>query len=223
MATSARNWKKPDSVELQLPSGNTCLVKRPGMEKLLAAGILPDSLTPIAMEAVKKAQNTRPEPEDHKKKKGQQENELDPELIQKFLEQDGALEDIFMAFDRVCAMVVVEPKVRLHVVLELDEDTAQPKKDARGRDVWKEIPLEERISADVDPTLPDGSPNPLYSEDPPLYTDEIDSGDKEHIFQFVSGGSAELTSFPDAGDDVATVQPVADVPKQTKRAPRTKK
>lgn len=188
MATSARNWKKPDNFELKLPSGNTCLVKRPGMEKLLSAGILPDTLTPIAMEAIKKSQSGPKQPEDHKKKKSQEDQGLDPELMAKFLEQEGALEDIFMAFDKVTAMCVIEPKVKLHLVQVMDED-GHPKKTASGRDVWKEIPEDERESEE---------------ERDFLYTDEVDGKDKEHIFNFVSGGSPELATFPDAGDDVAT-------------------
>lgn len=186
MATSARNWKKPDNFELTLPSGNTCLVKRPGMEKLLSAGILPDTLTPIAMEAIKKSQGGPKKPEDHKKK-GEQEG-LDPELMAKFLEKEGALEDIFMAFDKVTAMCVVEPKVKLHMVQVTNPD-GTPKKTVNGRDVWREIPEDEREPED---------------ERDFLYTDEVDGKDKEHIFNFVSGGSAELATFPDAGDDVAT-------------------
>lgn len=209
MATSARNWKKPSNFEIELPSGNTCLVKKPGMEKLLAAGILPDALTPLAVEAVTKASGPKA-PQDHKKKKDEEENELDPEIMKKFLEKEGALEEIFMSFDRVTAMCVVAPKVRLHFTQRLD-DSGKAVKDDAGRYVYDDIPEEERISDEVPPTLDDGSPNPLYSENPPLYTDEIDGKDKEFIFNFATGGDEKMSTFPDAGDDVADVQSGEDV------------
>lgn len=204
MATSAQNWKKPELHELKLPSGNVCLLRRPGMEKLLAAGVLPDSLTPIAIKAIEKAQSGgRPEPEDRKRKKGEKDNELDPEMMKEFLEKEGALEDIFAAFDKVTAMVVEEPQVEYHMRQRLSDD-GQPLQDTNGRAVWEVIPRSER-SEEI------------------LYTDDVDADDKSFIFEFVAGGDPRDDSFPDAGDDVADVQSKPDVPVPTKRASRAKK
>lgn len=178
MATSARNWKKPSNEELELPSGNVALVKRPGMESLLASGVMPDSLTPIILESIKQAQ--RGQPQDHKGKGGKATtpNELSPEQMEKLLSDPNALNDIFASFDRVCEMVVVEPAVKYHKVLEVD-DNGNPRKDVDGKEVWTIIP-----HADRDPEI--------------LYTDDVDPDDKEFIFQFVVGGSRDLESFRQA-------------------------
>lgn len=182
--TSAKNWKKPGNHELTLPSGNVALVKRPGLEKLLMAGILPDSLTPIAMEAVASAQTGVKKPADRKAKKGETDDGMSPELMKKFLEKEGALQDIFAAFDKVTAMCVVEPKVEYHMRQVLDEDKS-PRKGVDGKDVWEEIPADER-------------------DEDALYTDDVDHQDKEFIFEFVSGGDPDIARFRDSGDDVAT-------------------
>lgn len=191
MATSAKNWKKASGIDLELPSGNTCLIKRPGMEKLLAAGILPDNMTPIALEAVQRAQDTPGKPTDHKKKKGS-ESELDPELMKKFLEDENALVDIFASFDKVAAMCVIEPKVMYHLRPVVD-GSGNTRKDTKGRDVLEEIPAEER-DEDI------------------VYTDDVDMDDKTFIFNFVVGGSSDLEQFRNEyGDALADVQSREDV------------
>jgi hypothetical protein len=176
MATSARNWKKSNTFELELPSGNTCLVKRPGMEALLVAGIMPDSLTPIIMDSIKTAQ--RGMPQDHLGENAKQRNspnELSAEEMEKFMTKPGALEDIFASFDKVCAMVVVDPPVLYHKKEVVTEDGVV-RKDADGRPVLVDIPLSER--------------NEDY-----LYTDDVDADDKQFIFQYVVGGDDDLDSF----------------------------
>lgn len=207
MATSRRNWKKPQNYELQLPSGNVCLVKRPGMEQLLLSGVLPDSLTPMAMEAI---QNAQQGPQDHRKKKSEESEGISPEVMKKFLSSENGLQDIFASFDKVTAACVIEPKVEYHRRKKMKDGVAL--KDVDGRDQWEDIPANERLSDEVGENLPDGSPNPFYDPDPPLYTDEIDSADKEEIFQFVSGGNTEIAQFPDSGNDVATPHDGASVP-----------
>lgn len=57
--TPADQWVKKGAAELEgvdlpLPSGNVARVKRVGLMELLAQGHIPDSLTPIAEEAVRK-------------------------------------------------------------------------------------------------------------------------------------------------------------------------
>lgn len=201
MATSAKNWKKNNEFDLDLPSGNTARVRRPGLPKLLQAGILPDDLTPMAMEMVEKSQG-KGKPQDHKKKG--ETNEIDPEMMKKFLSEEGALENIMEAFDKVAAMVVVEPRVAFH---KRDRHGSNGKvlRDVKGRIKTEEIPREERLSDEV----PEDSP--YYDENPPLYTDEIDQDDKEFLFQFAVGGSSDLTSFRHSGDAVADVHDGQDV------------
>lgn len=57
--TPADQWVKKGAAELEgidlpLPSGNVARVKRVGLMELLAGGHIPDSLTPVAEEAVRK-------------------------------------------------------------------------------------------------------------------------------------------------------------------------
>ncbi len=103
--TSAKEWKKKSKgVELELPSGNVCLARRPGMDAIMSAGIIPDTLTPIAAEAVEKAQrNGKPNEKAEEK-----------ELLNRLLGDRQALNDVFDATDRATAMCVVEPKVLWH-------------------------------------------------------------------------------------------------------------
>lgn len=176
--TSAKSWKKrTGGVDLELPSGNIAKVKRPGMEKLLAAGVIPDQLTPIAMEAVNKGKGPTPQ-------------KSEEEVLQEFLKDQSAMASIFSAFDKVTAMCVVEPKVRLH------QYTAQDAlRDAipTGYNVGDEIPEEER-------------------EEDLLYTDDVDMEDKTFIFQFVVGGDADLEKFRrEHSSGVADLQSSEDV------------
>lgn len=84
--------------DLRVPSGQLCLVRRPGLEGLIKAGILRnmDSLTALVdQKHVKKA------------KKGQQ-AQLDVESVMK---DEKALEQILYTVDKVVCHVVVKPEV----------------------------------------------------------------------------------------------------------------
>ncbi len=197
--TSARTWRKrTGGVELSLPSGNTCLVKRPGMDKLLSAGILPDSLTPIAMEHLRQAESGGKPPSK------EDEGKLEQEIMEQVLNDPSQITEIFASFDRVTAMCVVEPKVELHFREGVNED---------GEKFMIDIPAKERLSNDHDEMV-DGESNPYWcaEEDEPLYTDDIDEEDKQHIFQFVVGGSSDLEPFrSEPGSTVAAAQPRQDL------------
>jgi len=55
--TSKAQWRKAnESHELEVPSGNVALVRRPGMQAFLAEGIIPNSLLPLVEEAMKSGQ-----------------------------------------------------------------------------------------------------------------------------------------------------------------------
>lgn len=167
--TSARNWRKrTGGIELELPSGNVCKVKRPGMQKLLEANMLPDSLTPIAMEHIRAAESGgRPT-------KGK-DSDLEAEIMDRVMSDPAQMTEIFRSFDKAVAMCVVEPKVQLHF-RDVRNPDGTPRKDADGVPEIEEIPEDER-DEDV------------------LYTDEIDEDDKQFIFQFVVGGSSDLDRF----------------------------
>lgn len=188
--TSVTSWKKPVGEKLELPSGNVCLVKRPGMEKLFAAGVLPDELTKIALANIDAAQAPG-KPQDHLPKGGVA-STLDPETMKKFMESEGALQDIFASFDRVAEMCIIEPPVKYHMRKKVDA-AGQTVVDHRGRVQWEEI-LEHERNEGI------------------LYTDEVDAEDKSFIFNFVVGGTRDIEQFrEETSDDVADLQPREDV------------
>lgn len=188
--TSVASWKKPQGEPLTLPSGNVCLVKRPGLEKLFASGVLPDELTKLALANIDAAKSPG-RPQDHLPKGGAV-NSLDPEILAKFMAGENAIQDIFASFDKVTEMCVIEPPVRYHMKHIID-DTGRTVTDDNGRVQWVEIPANER-SPEI------------------LYTDDVDAEDKSFIFNFVVGGSRDIEAFREAtGDDVAVVQSSEDV------------
>jgi hypothetical protein len=155
--TSAKDWKaKSARMDLELPSGNVCLVKRPGLPQLISANVMPDMLSQLAQNAVDVGKNG---------------GKLPPNIEQKIMEDTFAtpdgLEKMLLGFARITAYCVIEPTVLFHQ-RKVDEAAVNSK--------WEDIPLEDR-DAEI------------------LYTDEVDMNDQMFIFNFVVGGSADLTDF----------------------------
>lgn len=123
----ARTWKRNKGEDLELPSGNTALVKRPGPAALMTQGLLPDELTPIVQEAIRSGKGMKPEK--------QADLVSDPEKVAAMLE----------GMDKMMCVVVVEPKVRFHKYQ--DSDVLNPEVlDGKVTEdmVGKEIPEDER-------------------------------------------------------------------------------
>lgn len=121
--TSVKSWKKDSGEDLELPSGNVALVKRPGPQALLSEGILPDTLMPIVQQAIAKG-------------KGMKMTDLN-------LEDANVIRDMMDAIDKLTVFVVIEPPVRYHRQL------VTPAADAgvtRGSayEEWVTIPEEDR-------------------------------------------------------------------------------
>lgn len=167
---------------LELPSGNVALVKRPGMEKLLRMGLMPDSLTPIAMQHLATAESGgRPMSK-------KDENDIERQMMEKILQDPKELEDLMLTFDRVVVEVCVEPKVRMGIYTEADVLEGLVKHDeskVTEKDVGNDIPDEDR-------------------DEELLYADDVDIEDKQFIFQFVVGGSSDLEQF--RREQAATVE-----------------
>ncbi len=163
-ASSARSWKKRvGGIPVTLPSGEVALVKRPGMDKIMSSGIMPDSLTPIAMKHLDNAESGgRP----------QNDEALNKELMAKVMQDPAQLQEIFLAFDKILVMCVVEPKCRLHLFTPQDALEGLCEEDRVG----EEIPDDER-------------------DDEIVYSDEVDQEDKIFIFNYVVGGSKDLERF----------------------------
>lgn len=117
--STAKTWKRAKGEDLELPSGNVALVKRPGPAAIMSQGILPDELTPIVQEAVRKGKGLPPE----------KTAELisDPKSVAKMLE----------GIDKMMAIVVLEPKVAFHKREILGANEAPTGE-------WEIIPEDER-------------------------------------------------------------------------------
>jgi hypothetical protein len=92
MATTATEWKKgKQGIELKVPSGNTCLARRVGMDVFLREGMVPNTLLPI----IRQAMNTGEAPK-------LELNDID----------DTMLLDIMRLVDAVTVYVIQEPAVQ---------------------------------------------------------------------------------------------------------------
>lgn len=123
-----RARKKNDVVEL--PSGITMRLKRPGMARFLEAGFLPDSLASMVKREIAAA-------------KGGRRTSSEKDLMESLKEED--ILEMVSVMDRIVVECIAEPEVRWHQRVCLTEDpTPQPKLDAAGREVLEEIPEGER-------------------------------------------------------------------------------
>jgi len=92
--TSAKQWKSKTSkgTPLVVPSGNTCLVRTPGMQVFIKQGLIPNSLMPIVQEAMNKG-------------KAPKNLEFDPD------KNPELLNEMMDLMDAVTVYCVIEPKV----------------------------------------------------------------------------------------------------------------
>jgi hypothetical protein len=135
--TSAKDWKGrvQGNLDLELPSGNVCLVRPFTIAKLISENLLPDSLTPIAQDMVDRGKG-KPPADFKKKKSNSEEISKDPK----------ALSDMFDLIDRVSSMVVVAPELRYHKE-EKDGQTVEIPFDDREEDVLytDEIDIQDKM------------------------------------------------------------------------------
>lgn len=174
--------------DLDLPSGELCQVKRPGVQGLIKAGVLEslDSLTGIVQgETLPKAQG--------KPQANVSAVANDPE---KFGEMMARV-------DEIVVHCVTQPKVAKTVVTE---EHARTDPFFNGAEVGRELNDEEKQHL-VE----------KYSEDHPghqlVFVDWIDEMDKMFIMSFVMGGSSDLEEFRAATTQaVGGASDVAEVP-----------
>lgn len=131
-ATSASAWKKNESSALvDLPSGNVAKIRRPGIPELMAAKVLPDSITPKAQAAIDRAQGKKID-----ESSAMTEDDFDIDEVAEMVD----------SFDQIAEMVFVEPPVRFHKV-KVGERVAPPKNEKaspRTFAVYEQIPEDER-------------------------------------------------------------------------------
>lgn len=105
--STAKTWKSKASQgeDVELPSGNVCYMKRPGLPELLARGLMPDSLTGAAQRAIDAGKTG-------KKKKTQDEALRDFEA--EALSDPRKRVELFDTFDRIAAFCVLKPELRFY-------------------------------------------------------------------------------------------------------------
>lgn len=104
--TEAKAWKKVNQTfPLELPSGNVCLVKRPGLEAFFRAGLIPNSLMGIMRKALSG--------------QGIDDKTLQAEMGS-VLDDPQKLQDMFDLADSIMIYCVVEPIVRSENYTEAD-------------------------------------------------------------------------------------------------------
>lgn len=157
--------------ELTCPSGNVCLVRRPGVTGLMQAGVLGD--LDILTSLVDK-KHVQPNKGGHKKKL--QPEKSAAEQAAEFMKDPTKLDAVRRVTLKVAHYMVVRPTVRLHFTEEVGPDS---------KPVYEDIPEEQRELAR----------SSEYPEDPVIYTDQIDFEDAMFLLQYAVGGTRDLESF----------------------------
>lgn len=114
--TSASSWKKKTvgGTLFTVPSGNTALIRTPGMQAFIKQGIIPNALMPFIQEAMKK---------------GEKPSDVD---VSQLLDDPTRLNQIMDLADAVTVNCCIDPKVE---AIPLDEDENQiPIGDSRRDD-----------------------------------------------------------------------------------------
>jgi hypothetical protein len=160
-------------IDLEVPSGQLCQVRRPGVTGLVKAGVLDslDSLTGLVktehIDRVKTGKPSTPE--------------ITAEDMRELSQNTEKLTAAFDLMQKVAEYVIVQPQVLRPVVRD---EHGEPLKKWRGKlnddgeQILEEIPLpdEDRMPGVV-------------------YTDGIEPTDQIYIFQFVVGGVRDLEQF----------------------------
>lgn len=164
MVTPASQWKKKNKTghhELDLPSGNTCLVRAIKPEAFLENGMIPSPLMAIVQQSINS-------------KKG-----LPPSKVNEIANDPVKLASAMEMFDRVLVYAVIEPAVELPPVCE---DCGELETGGKGIHVDRKHEKYHRF-------------NEPERDEEILYADEVDLEDKQFIFQFCVGGTADVASF----------------------------
>lgn len=160
-------WGQELYLDLTLPSGQLCQVRQPGMQPLIAAGVLESADTLTSLVDEKHIKRVAPKSASAQaKRKIASAPEVDTASMMRDPEQ---LQRVFKLVDKVTEYMVVQPDVKRP--LKTISDVENP-----GQTIEVGIEHSERV-------------------DGVIYTDVIDLEDKMFIFQFSVGGSTDVESF----------------------------
>src|SRR5688500_17573369 len=177
---TAQQMKKRSGqpIEVELPSGFVVKVRRPGMEKFLSAGFLPDHLTNEVQKMI-----------------GSRNNSSTPDIA-KVLSSFGeeGIESMFRMVNRVVSYCMVDPPVIWHerARLEVDESGRRvPIKDDHGQPILESIPESDR------------DPESLYSDEmdieDKMFVMQFAAGGSSDLDQFRKESSAAMDALQTGG------------------------
>lgn len=126
-ASPASSFKRKGKQVTELPSGLFVMMRRPGMEKFLASGYMPDKMAAIIREQINSKSTKPTRPEDILGDEG--------------MSMDDVTE-MMHAMDRITAYCITEPVVFWHMRPVVEDD--KPVLDDKGRNKLEEIPEEDR-------------------------------------------------------------------------------
>jgi hypothetical protein len=173
-----QSWKKEKFHDLELPSGNVCQVRRPGVQGLIKAGVLEsmDVLTGLVQ------QTTLPKAE------GKVVVDKD-----KMMQNPDSVRSMIDILDDIVLYAVNRPAVLdKYWRYQGDDETAphyDPQKagervlDSNNKPI--EIKAKDRLQDD----------EADEDADPIIYVDEVDLEDKMFLMNYVVGGSRDLAQF----------------------------
>lgn len=198
MATKASQWKgktETGNIELELPSENQCLVRRLQPEAFLTSGMIPDALSDMVTRAIRS-------------KKG-----LPPDATKKIMDDPKKLRAAMQMMDEITCYVVVEPKCEMppRCAFDLPDGVC-----------GEYFDTDDKRHEDINhPNFHDFSEG---KRDPDvLYVDQVSAEDKNFIFQFAMGGTADVERFRgELGSGVASLSGGKNVQRTRKRAARRK-
>lgn len=183
MVTQAKQWKSKVQVgehELELPSGNTALLRAIRPEAFLEGGMIPDPLSSMIQQAINS-------------KKG-----LPPAKMKELAADPKKLVAALEMFDRVLTYCVIEPEVDMPPTCIHEGDDGPCGHSLNGGDGIHTTRSHPKHHKMVEPAR---DPNVLYA-------DQVDMEDKQFIFQWSIGGVSDVNKFrEELRANVGAVQP----------------
>lgn len=187
MVTKASQWKsknKAGEFEIGLPSGNTAKLRPIAPEAFLTNGMIPEPMMAMVQQAINS-------------KRG-----LPPAKLNEIANDPKKLASALELFDRCLVYCVVDPQVEMPPICIHEDDSGKCGHLYTGGD-----------GVHVDRKHPSFHKYVEDQRDPEvLYADIVDLEDKQFIFQWAVGGTADVARFrKELHTTMGTVQQGRDV------------